>query len=90
METIRYIKKKYLRQKMLALQEIKEKIERGLPHAKVDVLDPRKDGKHIKAIVIYSGFKGKSLVEQHQMVYATLREELKEELHALGLETREE
>lgn len=74
---------------MLTIIQIKEKIERGLPGAKVEIKDPRRDGVHLKAIVTYRGFQGKSLVEQHQMVYATLKEELKEELHALGLETQE-
>ena len=73
---------------MLTLQQIKEKIEVGLPGAQVEILDPRKDGIHLKAIVTYDGFQGKSLIEQHQMVYDTLKEELKEELHALALETR--
>ncbi len=75
---------------MLTIQQIKEKIEAGLPGSKVEIQDPRRDGVHLKAIVIYKGFKDKSLVEQHQMVYATLKEELKEELHALGIETHEE
>ncbi len=73
---------------MLTIPELKTKIEQGLPGAIVQVLDPRKDGVHLKAIVIYPGFQGKSLIEQHRMVYETLKEELKEELHALGLETR--
>ena len=75
---------------MLTLDQIKQKIEKGLPGAKVTIQDPRRDGIHLKAIVTYKGFKDKSLVEQHQMVYATLKEELKEELHALGIETHEE
>ncbi len=74
---------------MLTLEQIKEKIETGLPGARIQVLDPRQDGTHLKAIVIYEGFKGKSLIEQHRMVYETLKEELKEELHALALETKE-
>ena len=73
---------------MLTLEEIKQKIEKGLPGCHVQILDPRKDGVHLKAIVIFKGFEGKSLVEQHRMVYDTLKEELKEELHALGLETK--
>ncbi|WP_061270687.1 BolA family protein, partial [Leptospira interrogans] len=52
------------------------------------ILDPYKDGVHIKAIVIYKGFEGKSILEQHRMVYETLKEELKQEVHALALETR--
>lgn len=75
---------------MLTIPQIKEKIETRLPGAKVEIKDPRRDGVHLKAIVIYKGFKDKSLVQQHQMVYATLKEELKEEIHALSIETHEE
>lgn len=69
-------------------EEIKQKIEQGLSGAAVEILDPRKDGVHLKAIVTWKGFAEKSLLEQHRLVYATLKEELKEQLHALGLETK--
>jgi stress-induced morphogen len=72
----------------MTIQEIKEKIESGLPGSNVEIQDPYNDGVHIKAIVVYTGFEGKSMIQQHRMVYDTLREELKEEVHALGLETR--
>lgn len=75
---------------MLTPQEIQQKIESGLPGAKVEIKDPRKDGMHLKAVVIYTGFRGKSLINQHRMVYDTLREEMKEEIHALSIETHEE
>ncbi|MDF3819019.1 BolA/IbaG family iron-sulfur metabolism protein [Leptospira sp. 96542] len=74
----------------MTIPEIKAKIEEGLPGSNVEILDPYKDGVHIKAIVLYPGFSGKSLIEQHRMVYATLKDELKEEIHALALETRSE
>ncbi|MCZ8343906.1 MAG: BolA/IbaG family iron-sulfur metabolism protein [Leptospira sp.] len=72
----------------MTLPEIQNKIQSGLPGSHVEILDPYKDGVHIKAVVTYSGFQGKSLIEQHRMVYATLKDELKEEIHALALETR--
>ncbi|MEM7180280.1 MAG: BolA family protein [Spirochaetota bacterium] len=74
----------------MTLDEVKQKIADGLPGAKVDILDPYRDGVHIKAIVVYDGFAGKTMLEQHRMVYDTLKEELKAELHALALETRSE
>lgn len=73
---------------MPTLDEIRQKIEQGLPGAQVEIQDPRKDGIHIKAIVKYKGFAGKTMVEQHRMVYDTLKEELKGDVHALGLETK--
>lgn len=75
---------------MLTLDQIKEKIENNLAGSKVIMFDPRNDGIHIKARVIWSGFAGKTLVEQHRMVYDILKDELKEEIHALGLETKVE
>ncbi|TGL57289.1 BolA family transcriptional regulator [Leptospira ognonensis] len=74
----------------MTIPEIQKKIENGLPGSKVEILDPYQDGVHIKAVVTYSEFAGKSLIEQHRMVYATLKDELKEEIHALALETRSE
>ncbi|MGV3666031.1 MAG: BolA/IbaG family iron-sulfur metabolism protein [Leptospira bouyouniensis] len=74
----------------MTIPEIQKKIEEGLPGSKVEILDPYRDGVHIKAVVTYNGFVGKGLIEQHRMVYATLKEELKEEIHALALETRSE
>lgn len=74
----------------MTIPEIREKIANGLPGSSVEILDPYKDGVHIKAVVVFSGFQGKSLIEQHRMVYATLKDELKEEIHALALETRSE
>ena len=71
----------------MELSSIKERIELGLPGAEADVLDPRRDGVHLKAVVRYEGFQGKSLLEQHRMVMDLFREELKGTLHALAVET---
>ena len=73
---------------MLTLDQIKQKIEENLPGSKAEVLDPRHDGKHLKAIVTYDGFDGKSLVEQHRMVMSFFKIELGADLHALSLETK--
>ncbi len=73
----------------MAIEEIKTKIETGLPGAQVKILDPMNDGVHLKAEVRYAGFSGKKLLEQHRMVMSTLKEELKGDLHALAVETSE-
>ena len=72
----------------MKLEDIKSRIEEGLAGAQVEILDPMRDGVHIKAIVVFDGFSGKSLLEQHRMVYGLFSEELKGELHALAMETR--
>ena len=75
----------------MELDQIKQKIESGLEGSKVEVLDPRQDGKHLKAVVVYSGFEGKSLIEQHRMVIDTVRDDLgKDKIHALSIETKTE
>ncbi|MDX1572935.1 MAG: BolA/IbaG family iron-sulfur metabolism protein [Methylophaga sp.] len=67
--------------------DIKELIEQGLPDAEVQVLGD--DGQHFDAIVTSPAFAGKSLIEQHRMVKATLGDKFSSgELHALSLKTR--
>ena len=74
---------------MLTLEQIKQKIEDNLPGSKAEILDPRHDGKHLKAIVTYPGFDGKSLIEQHRMVMDSLKNDIKKDfIHALSLETK--
>lgn len=67
--------------------DIKQMIEAGLPDADVEVMGD--DGQHFDAIVICPAFAGKSLIQQHRMVKATLGDKFSSgELHALSLKTR--
>ena len=67
--------------------DIKQMIEAGLPDASVEVMGD--DGQHFDAIVICPAFAGKSLIQQHRMVKATLGDKFSSgELHALSLKTR--
>ncbi len=68
-------------------REIQDLIEKALPQSKVIVEDTVGDGDHLQAIVVSNLFEGKTLLQQHQMVYNPLKETLKEKLHALGLKT---
>ena len=91
MNNLGYIKNKHLFDRKLSIHEIKEKLEKNLPGSKVEVLDPRNDGTHLKAVINYKGFKNKGLLEQHRMVYKALEDSFsKEEIHALSIETIEE
>ncbi|MSP66771.1 MAG: BolA family transcriptional regulator [Alphaproteobacteria bacterium] len=67
--------------------EIERLIKESLPDAKVLLQDTRGDGDHYAARVVSAAFKGKSRVQQHQMVYQALRGKMGGELHALALET---
>jgi len=66
---------------------IEQLIKEGLPGSQVVIEDLRGDGDHYAARVVSAAFKGKSRVQQHQMVYQTLRGRMGKELHALALQT---
>ncbi|PCI36454.1 MAG: BolA family transcriptional regulator [Elusimicrobia bacterium] len=72
----------------MMLEALKNKIEEALPGATVQVLDPMQDGEHLQAIVIYEGFEGKTLIEQHRMVTDPIKDELKGPVHALAIKTK--
>jgi acid stress-induced BolA-like protein IbaG/YrbA len=66
-------------------QEIARMIEAGLPGSLVKVSG---DGRHFEAIVVSATFAGKSMLEQHRQVYATLGDSFRTDaLHALSLKT---
>lgn len=67
--------------------DIETYIKDGLPDAVVEIKDLAGDGNHYAATVISSAFKGKSRVQQHQMVYAALKGNMGGVLHALALTT---
>jgi acid stress-induced BolA-like protein IbaG/YrbA len=45
------------------------------------------DGTHFEAVLVSSAFLGKSRVQQHQLVYAALGDRMREEIHALSMQT---
>jgi stress-induced morphogen len=67
--------------------EIERLIKEALPDARVTIEDLRGDGDHYAALVVSASFKGKSRVQQHQLVYQALRGRMGNELHALALQT---
>jgi stress-induced morphogen len=69
--------------------EVAELIESGLDDADVTVSQPRgvHDEDHLAATVVSPAFDGKTLVEQHQMVYDTLGDHMTTDIHALELKT---
>lgn len=68
-------------------EDIVKLIEDSLPGASVKIEDLRGDGDHYAAHVIFEGFRGKTRVQQHQMVYKSLKGRMGGELHALALQT---
>ena len=71
------------------LEEIKKLIKEGLPDATVEIQDLAGDGNHYSAMVTSSQFSGKSKIEQHKMVYNSLKGKMGNELHALAIKTKE-
>ena len=69
-------------------QEIERMIKLQLPDAKVTIEDLAGDGDHYAATVISSAFKGKTRVQQHQLVYEALQGSMGGALHALALQTK--
>jgi stress-induced morphogen len=73
----------------MAARDIEHLIKASLPDAIVTVDDLAGDGDHYAATVISEAFRGKSRVQQHQMVYDALKGRMGGTLHALALTTRE-
>jgi stress-induced morphogen len=68
--------------------EIERLIKASFPDARVEIQDLAGDGDHYAATITSAAFKGKSRVQQHQMVYAALKGNMGGVLHALALTTQ--
>ena len=73
----------------MSLEEIEKLIKEGLPDAAVEIQDLAGDGNHYSATVTSAQFSGKSKIEQHKMVYNSLKGKMGNELHALAIKTKE-
>ena len=71
----------------MAASEIEQLIKASIPDAEVTIRDLAGDGDHYAAHVESAAFKGKTRVQQHQMVYQALKGRMGNELHALALQT---
>ncbi len=67
--------------------ELIEMIKSGIPDAQVRIEDLRGDGDHYAAYIESHAFKGKTRVQQHQMVYDALQGKMGPVLHALAIQT---
>jgi stress-induced morphogen len=66
---------------------IKQMIVEAMPDAVVVIEDLRGDGDHYAAHVTSEAFRGKTRVQQHQLVYKALKGKMGDELHALAVQT---
>ena len=69
---------------MVSPESIKSGIESGLACERVEVTG---DGQHFQALVVSSAFEGKNRVQRHQLVYKALGGRMREEIHALSMQT---
>ena len=67
--------------------DIESLIKLRIPDAQVTIRDLAGDGDHYAATVLSESFRGKSRVQQHQIVYEALKAEMGGKLHALALQT---
>jgi stress-induced morphogen len=68
-------------------EDIERIIKAALPDAAIEITDLAGDGDHYAAKVVSKAFKGKTRVQQHQLVYGALKNEMGGALHALALTT---
>tara|TARA_B100001093_G_scaffold110327_1_gene102622 strand:- start:590 stop:820 length:231 start_codon:yes stop_codon:yes gene_type:complete len=71
------------------LKEIESLIKEALDDSTVEIQDLAGDGNHYSATVTSALFAGKSKIEQHKMVYDSLKGKMGNELHALAIKTKE-
>ena len=69
---------------MVRPEDVKSYIEQGMPCEHVEV---EGDGHHFEAVIVSAEFRGKSKVQQHQVVYRALGDRMKAEIHALSMKT---
>jgi stress-induced morphogen len=71
----------------MSATDIERLIREKLPDAQVSIRDLAGDGDHYAAQVVSEAFRGKTRVQQHQMVYEALAGNMGGALHALALQT---
>ena len=73
----------------LKLEEIKVLIKESIPDAEIIIQDLAGDENHYSATIKSKIFNGKNKIEQHKMVYKSLKGKMGNELHALSINTME-
>ena len=73
----------------LPIDEIKKMIKESIPDASIEIKDLMGDNNHYAAKIKASKFKNLSKIEQHKLVYKSLKGKMGNELHALSITTEE-
>jgi acid stress-induced BolA-like protein IbaG/YrbA len=69
---------------LVAPEDVKRYIVEQLECQHVEVSG---DGHHFEAVIVSEAFRGKSRVQRHQLVYRALGDRMREEIHALSMQT---
>ena len=69
---------------MTTPDQVKSYVEQGL---ECELVRVDGDGHHFEAVIVSAAFRGKSKVQQHQLVYRALGDRMREEIHALSMQT---
>lgn len=69
----------------MTADELRNTIIKGLPCDHVEVMGD--DGQHFEDVIVNPQFNGKTMVQQHQLVYLALGDRMREEIHALSMRT---
>jgi len=64
--------------------DVRQYIQEGLACEHLEVTG---DGQHFEAVIVSEAFRGKNRVQQHQLVYKALGNRMREEIHALSMQT---
>ena len=73
----------------LSIDQIKKHILEAIPDASIEIKDLMGDNNHYSAVIKSKVFKGMNTIEQHKLVYKSLKGKMGNELHALALKTEE-
>ena len=68
--------------------KLQDRISAEFPNSKVEVVDLKGDGAHFQISVESKLFEGKSLLQQHQMVYKAMGDAMKSDVHAAKIITK--
>lgn len=73
---------------MVTAEQVISMIQSGIPDAEVQVNDLTGGGDHFEVTVVSTEFAGRTLVQQHQLVYKAVQSAMSSEaIHALALKT---
>ena len=72
---------------MIQVEEIKKILMEKFPQSQISVEDLTGTSDHFQVLMVSPQFEGRNMVEQHQLIYGALKEQLREAIHALTLKT---